>query len=170
VQLKVEAQRTTLNPGGGSPRVAYQVEIDETSANANVVMPLGDTLVLGGLTTRSTTTNRDGVPVLQDLPLLQYLFSSKSTNEIQTSVLILITPRMPAAASAAESGASPGERALRDQFGIAGGASNLDAVLGHMTANTLFRHFRAGDVLPQHWERMDTTGARLRQALDFLYY
>ena len=50
--------------------MAYQIEIAEITASANVVMQLGDTLVLSGLSEKSTSNTRDGVPVLQDIPFL----------------------------------------------------------------------------------------------------
>lgn len=174
VQLKVEAQRTSLNATNENPRVAYQIEIAETTANANVVMNLGDTLVLSGLTEKSTSSTRDGVPVLQDVPVAQYLFSNKRTNDIQRSVLILITPR-----AAGDVQPDPGQsaamtssmRALREQFGISVGSTpNVQAVFNSLKANALFREFRQGDVSMDRWDHVRTTGERLRQALDFLYY
>jgi type II secretory pathway component GspD/PulD (secretin) len=62
-------------------------------ANANVVMRMGDTLILGGLSEKESTNTRDGVPGMQDIPFLQYLFSAQQKTEFQKSVLILITPR-----------------------------------------------------------------------------
>lgn len=172
VQLKVEAQRTSLNASADTPKVAYQVEIAEITANANVVMSLGDTLVLSGLSEKSTSTTRDGVPGLQDVPLVQYLFSNKKVTDIQRSVLILITPRAPAYAEAAHSPAvSNSMNALREKFGLArAGSSNTDAVLSQLSSNALFREFRQGDVSMERWDHMQTTGERLRQALEFLYY
>ncbi|HEX9173342.1 MAG TPA: secretion protein, partial [Telluria sp.] len=175
VQLKVEAQRTSLNASVDNPKVAYQIESGEITANANVVMNLGDTLVLSGLSEKSSTQTRDGVPVLQDVPGIQYLFSHKKTNDIQRSVLMLITPRMPSytARGGADQapGADPAVKALRAKFGFEGDTpANTDAVLSHLKANVLFRQFRQGDVTIERWDRMDSTGERLRQALEFLYY
>lgn len=175
VQLKVEAQRTSLNANTDNPKVAYQVEIAEITANANVVMNLGDTLVLSGLSEKSSSSTRDGVPLLQDVPVVQYLFSNKKTNDIQRSVLILITPRAAAytakADSTAAAGVSDNVQALRDKFGFSGtGASNAEAVLSHLKSNALFREFRQGDVAMERWDHLDSTGDRLRQALEFLYY
>lgn len=150
VQLKVDAQRTSLLSNANNPRVAYQVEIGEITANANVVMNLGETLVLSGLSEKVSANTRDGVPILQGIPLLQYLFSNKQTNDVQRSVLILITPRTPAHAGS--------------------GAANADAVLHHLDTSSLYREFRQSDVSPERWDRMDSTGYRLRQALEFLYY
>lgn len=175
VQLKVEAQRTSLNASADNPKVAYQVEIGEITANANVVMSLGDTLVLSGLSEKSSASTRDGVPILQDVPLVQYLFSNKRTNDIQRSVLILITPRAPAYTATTNAGQSPATsysiNALREKFGFSGGTpSNAEAVLSHLKTNALFREFRQGDVSLERWDRMDSTGDRLRQSLEFLYY
>lgn len=175
VQLKVEAQRTSLNATADNPRVTYQLEIAETTANANVVMNLGDTLVLSGLSEKSTANTREGVPVLQDVPVIQYLFSNKKTNDIQRSVLILITPRAPAYTANPDLGngttVSASTQMLRDKFGFTGNTpSSVDAILSHLKTNDLFREFRQGDVTLERWDRMHSTGDRLRQALGFLYY
>lgn len=175
VQLKVEAQRTSLTASIDNPKVAYQIESGEITANANVVMTLGDTLVLSGLTEKSSTQTRDGVPVLQDLPGVQYLFSKKQSNDLQRSVLMLITPRTPAytAKNGVEqaAGLDPAVKALREKFGFKGDTpANTDAVLSQLNGNLMFREFRQGDVVIERWERMDSTGERLRQALEFLYY
>lgn len=174
VQLKVEAQRTSLNATADNPKVAYQIEIAEITANANVVMHLGDTLVLSGLSEKSSASIRDGVPVLQDVPIVQYLFSNKKTNDIQRSVLILITPRSAAYTATADPGQNTAMngniKALREKFGLSSNAANVEAALSQLKTNELFREFRQGDVVMERWDRMDTTGNRLRQALDFLYY
>lgn len=175
VQLKVEAQRTSLTASLDNPKVAYQIESGEITANANVVMTLGDTLVLSGLTEKSSTQTRDGVPVLQDVPGVQYLFSNKKTNDLQRSVLILITPRTPASTARGgvgqAAGQDPAVKALREKFGFKGGTpSNTDAVLSRLNSNVMFREFRQGDVAIERWDRMDSTGERLRQALEFLHY
>lgn len=174
VQLKVDAQRTSLNATSENPRVAYQIEIAEINANANVVMKLGDTLVLSGLSEKSSTSTRDGVPGLQDVPGLQYLFSNKKTNDIQRSVLILVTPRMPVqvAESARESAdATAGMQALRERFGLPTHIPrNIEAIMNQLTPGELFREFRQGDVSLEHWDRMSSTGDRLQEALGFLYY
>lgn len=173
VQLKVEAQRTSLNASSDNPRVAYQIEIGEITANANVVMKLGETLVLSGLSEKSSSSTRDGVPVLQDIPGIQYAFSNKKTNQLQRSVLILVTPRAPVQLAEAGERDSMEQRmnALRAQFGFAASTpSNIEAILNQLQPNAYFREFRQGDVTMERWERMHSTGDRLREALGFLYY
>jgi len=173
VQLKLEAQRTSLNASSENPRVAYQIEIGETTANANVVMNMGDTLVLSGLSEKSSSSTRDGVPGLQDVPVIQYLFSNKRTNDIQRSVLILVTPRAPVQIAESGEGDSMATRmkALRERFGFVNNTpANIEAVMAQLQGNDFYREFRQGDVSMEHWDRMRTTGDRLKEALDFLYY
>lgn len=176
VQMKVEAQRTSLNASAENNRVAYQIEIGETTANANVVMNVGDTLVLSGLSEKSSSNTRDGVPGLQDVPLLQYLFSNKKTNDIQRSVLILVTPRWPAQLAEGQNTAAADAqaaqmKALREKFSFNNTLPpNVEAVMQQMQGNDFFREFRQGDVSLERWDRMRTTGDRLREALGFLYY
>jgi pilus assembly protein CpaC len=173
VQLKVDAQRTSLNASADNQRVAYQVEIAETTANANVVMNLGETLVLSGLSEKTSSSTRDGVPGLQDVPGIQYLFSNKKTNEIQRSVLILVTPRAPVQVAQSSEGDSMAARmkTLREKFGFAESLpGNIEAVMTQLQGNEFYREFRQGDVSMERWERMRSTGDRLKEALGFLYY
>jgi pilus assembly protein CpaC len=175
VQLKVEAQRTALNASSDNPRVAYQIEIGELTANANVVMSLGETLLLSGLSEKSTSSTRDGVPGLQDVPVVQYLFSKKTTNNLQRSAIILITPRAPV--QIAEDAASENNsmavrmKALREKFGFANNnPANIEAIMTQLQSNEFFREFRQGDVAMERWDRMRSTGDRLKEILGFLYY
>lgn len=175
VQLKIEAQRTALNASSETSRVAYQIEIGELTANANVVMNLGETLLLSGLSEKTRTSTRDGVPGLQDVPVVQYLFSNKKTNDLQRSALILITPRAPI--QVAEDTASESRsmtlrmKELREKFGFANNnPANVEAIMTQLQSNQFFREFRQGDVVMERWDRMRTTGDRLEEALGFLYY
>lgn len=177
IQLQIDAARTFLKPPSANISFTYKLEISEILANANVVMRMGDTLVLGGLSEKETTTNRDGVPVLQDVPVLQYLFSQQARTDFQRSVLILITPR-PAAytwrqdvAGEAGENAQRGMDVLRARYGDwFQPYPNVAAVFNHLSHADLYREFRTGDVSLERWDRMDTTRQRLQQALGFLYY
>jgi tetratricopeptide (TPR) repeat protein len=180
VKLAIDASRTFLKPPSSDIGFTYKLEISEILANANVVMRMGDTLVLGGLSEKESTTNRDGVPGLQDIPGVQYLFSQQNKTEYQRSVLILITPR-PAtytwlseearASIDAEAAGSTGPDVLRARFGDwFKPYPNLASVFHHLNYADLYREFRTGDVSLERWDRMTTTSERLRQALEFLYY
>jgi Flp pilus assembly protein TadD len=175
IRLKVDAQRTFLNADTANTGFAYRLDIAETTTNANVVMKMGETLVLSGLSERQTSSTRNGVPVLQDVPIVQYLFSNKKDIDFQRSVLILITPRSPAytatAAQNAAGDASGNLKALQERMGFSTRTPPVvESVLKHLTTNDLYREFRQGDVAMERWDRTGTTFDRLRQALGFLYF
>lgn len=178
IQLSIDAARTFLKPPSANIGFTYKLEISEILANANVVMRMGDTLVLGGLSEKESTTNRDGVPGLQDVPGVQYLFSQQSRTDFQRSVLILITPRpaaytwrADAAPGAAAEPASNGMDVLRARYGDwFSPYPNLASVFNQLNRADLYREFRTADVTLERWDRMDTTRQRLEQALGFLYY
>lgn len=171
VRMKVEAQRTFIIPNSSGGQFAYRFDISETSTDANVVMKLGDTLVLGGLTEKETSRSRDGVPGLQDVPGAQLLFSNKRESDFQRSALILITPRAPLYAARAEGAVeTAGERALRERLGFNAVASNAETITRYQAQSELFKQFRQGDVAMARWDRTATTAERLRQAVSFLYY
>lgn len=180
VKLAIDASRTFLKPPSSNIGYTYKLELSEIQANANVVMRMGDTLVLGGLSEKESTGSRDGVPLLQELPGLQYLFSQQSKTDYQKSVLILITPR-PAAfiwlseesrkANGNDSEASSSTSILRARYGDwFKPYPNLASVFNHLNQADLYREFRTSDVTQERWDRMDSTRERLQQALSFLYY
>ncbi len=184
IRLSIDASRTFLKPPNANIAFTYKLEISEILANANVVMRMGDTLVLGGLSEKESTTDRDGVPGLQDVPALQYLFSRQTRTDFQRSVLILITPRPTAYTWRPDDPNAP--RGDGTKTGEAGDNSmevlrarygdwfkpypNLAAVFHHLNDTELYREFRTADVTLERWERMDSTAERLRQALKFLHY
>ncbi len=182
VKLAIDASRTFLQPPSTNIGFTYKLEISEITANANVVMRMGDTLILGGLSEKESTSTRDGVPGLQDVPILQYFFSAQQKTDYQKSVLILITPR-PANytwlsdeskaefAKTPDDPFNPSMDVLRARYSDwFKPYPNLASVFHHLNAADLYREFRTGDVTLESWDRMDSTRSRLKQALGFLYY
>ena len=166
VKLKVHAQRTFVVPNGEGNGFAYRFDISETSTDANVVMKLGDTLVLSGLTEKENSKSRDGVAGLQDVPLAQYVFSSQQNMNFQRSALILITPRAPIYAAKADAATTAGEQALRERLGFTSPIpANVESIVSYLSGSELFRQFRQGDVAMERWDRTGTTAERLRQAV-----
>ena len=61
----------------------------------------GETIVLSGLLSRETSTDVDKVPLLGDLPILGYLFQTRTKSISKTELLVFITPKIVADRSAA---------------------------------------------------------------------
>jgi type IV pilus assembly protein PilQ len=72
----------------GNPTIA--------SREAQTVLLLGDgeTTVIGGIYTRSTSQANKKVPFFADLPLIGFFFRSKSEEDKRNELLIFITPRI----------------------------------------------------------------------------
>ncbi|MFH1261924.1 MAG: type II secretion system secretin GspD [Pseudomonadota bacterium] len=62
------------------------------SAKTTVLVKDGQTITIGGLINDSVSTSVSKVPVLGDIPLIGWLFKSKSTTKKKTSLVIFITP------------------------------------------------------------------------------
>lgn len=54
----------------------------------------GETIVLGGLITDAELFSKNGIPVLQDIPLLGKLFGSKQKSKEKTELVFVITPHV----------------------------------------------------------------------------
>ncbi len=77
---------------GGQKTTAYQ--ITTRSAQTNVRMKDGDTMVIGGLISSQEIKNLNKVPILGDLPFLGKLFQSVSKSKNETEVVIFLKARI----------------------------------------------------------------------------
>ena len=78
--------------------------IQKKEATTELLLRDGDTTVIGGIYTRNSGENYSKVPVLGDIPILGWLFKTKSQSDQRSELLIFITPRIinrPAALQAA---------------------------------------------------------------------
>ena len=95
VHVRVEAGRTSilslLDQDPNQPTSFTKVTVASEAA-----LSLGQTLILSGLSQRESRTGRSGVPVLMYIPILKYLFSTQTTIQSDSAVIILLTPRDPA--------------------------------------------------------------------------
>ena len=182
IKLDVTAERTFLTtPNTSSVTFTLRIDTSKTNVHANVAMNYGETLILSGLSEKETERTRDGVPLLQDIPGIQYLFSKKTTRDFQKSVLILLTPRP---ANYVYQSAAGKKQTRKRQRSSERALSELQArysdwfkpypnwasVFHHMQANSLYREFRTGDVRMESWATQETLEDRLKSALDFLYF
>jgi type II secretion system protein D len=78
-------------PGGAVVRAPI---INQTVARTVVSAASGQTVVLSGLLTKSTTDIHRRVPLLSDIPLLGDLFRYDSVSQQRTELLIIMTPRI----------------------------------------------------------------------------
>jgi type II secretory pathway component GspD/PulD (secretin) len=68
--------------------------LSQRSARTVVYLQPGQAVILGGLVTERNVESIRKVPLLGDIPVLQYLFRSKFTKKEQANVLFFIRPRI----------------------------------------------------------------------------
>jgi len=60
----------------------------------SVVIQNNQTLVIGGIIQKSAVSSEKRVPLLSSIPIIGKLFSSSSSKDVKTELLILITPKV----------------------------------------------------------------------------
>ncbi|MDB5290913.1 MAG: ral secretion pathway protein GspD [Phycisphaerales bacterium] len=83
----VELSNFTGAGSNGLPPPSEKNAVDST-----VTIPDGYTIVVGGLSLKSLQTAVNSVPVLGDIPILKYLFSSRSRTKSDTTLFVFIRP------------------------------------------------------------------------------
>jgi general secretion pathway protein D len=87
---EVAAQSTLISAStNGNFSTPY---INSRSANTVVVVPSGQTIVIGGLMQDSKTTTQNGIPILQKIPILGAAFRHKVNATVKTELMIFVTP------------------------------------------------------------------------------
>ncbi len=181
LQLAVSARRQFLEPNSEKVGFTAFTQSSDTSVDTTVVIKLGQTIILSGLSESEEDSSMDGVPFLQHVPGLQYLFSHQEKAQTKSSVLILLTPRKARYLDDDVSVEQAKEiekqhhqqtkhvRTLQKERNIQS-AGNIDAVLKNMEGNSYFRSFRTGDLHLNDWFSPDTLKGALARTVEFLYY
>ena len=102
VVMEIDAEKSKLGPESeGIPvsvsangSVIRSPRVDTITAQATVSAADGETIILGGLISRSTRTEHRQVPWLGDIPVLKYLFSYDFNQLQRTELLIIMTPHV----------------------------------------------------------------------------
>jgi len=88
ILMRVRATRNAVgarsNPAGPS--------IDRREANTQVIIRDGETMVIGGVFIDTQNNNVAGVPYLSRIPVLGWLFKSKTESVAKQELLIFLTP------------------------------------------------------------------------------
>lgn len=90
ILLDVEAVRRSA---GG---VGVGLKITEERAKVKMITSNGETAVIGGMRQMQESKQEQGIPILQDIPLLGLLFKYTKRETKKTDLIIFITPRIEA--------------------------------------------------------------------------
>lgn len=64
------------------------------SIKTNIVVPNGDTAVLGGLMKEDDIEQIQKVPLLGDIPIIGWLFKSRNSSKEKTNLMVFLTPKI----------------------------------------------------------------------------
>lgn len=96
--IRMEITQLVSQPARASnvpPALAEQATIiGKREIKTNIVMRSDDTAVLGGLAQDQETESETKVPVLGDIPVIGWLFKSKSVSKTKTNLMVFLTPKI----------------------------------------------------------------------------
>jgi type IV pilus assembly protein PilQ len=104
IRLKMEVEKNEpdfVNTGArGDPTILKK------TATSEMLIPDGDTAVIGGIYSRKTSVSYSKVPWFADIPIIGWLFKKRAESDERSEVLIFVTPRIikPGKAKVAKTG------------------------------------------------------------------
>jgi type IV pilus assembly protein PilQ len=88
VELQVTASNDTPTQVGGD------IGINTQSVTTKARVKNGETLVIGGIYTNTQSQSEDRIPGLGDIPILGWLFKTRTVSDSPKELLIFITPKI----------------------------------------------------------------------------
>jgi general secretion pathway protein D len=90
IRLKISQQVTKVTSAANSPTPTTL----KRTAKTTVVVKDNETIVIGGLVGDSTEKDAYKIPLLGDIPILGWLFSTHSTSREKTNLYVFLTPHI----------------------------------------------------------------------------
>ncbi len=88
IHLDVKVEKSTAVPTGDG------IAINKDNVTTQLPVLSGEMRAIGGLTSTSETTVRRGVPILRDIPVLNFFFSYKQRQVQQNEIVIVLRARV----------------------------------------------------------------------------
>ncbi len=179
--LNVRAAHTFFEPIVGTSTFTQSMQTSRNMVAASTKIRINETLVLSGMTEREAINGSSGVPLLKDIPGVQYLFSRNSVQNFNKTVLILITPRRMVAYGALDQVQAldrsnelepklmqeTRQRALKE---LGGRWPNLYHAIRHMSRSERVFGVRAKDIELEDWNKPNRIQRILQDAVNSLYF
>jgi type IV pilus assembly protein PilQ len=88
LMLSLSPKKSSYTMSGTEPVINTQ------SAQTNVVVTDGETVVIAGLTSNETVNSEEGIPILKDIPLIGNLFKRSTKTLDKKDLIIFVTPHI----------------------------------------------------------------------------
>ncbi|MEQ1560149.1 MAG: secretin N-terminal domain-containing protein [Methyloglobulus sp.] len=88
MEIHPEVSSSSINKDSGAP------DLKTTEVTTRLLVEDGQTIFIGGLMKNDLSNNHQGVPVLEDIPFLGYLFAKEEDLSVNTETIVLIKPQI----------------------------------------------------------------------------
>ena len=88
LEINQQTSNAAAAPAGTNPN------IDTKSVTTTLMVPNGDTILMGGFIQDSTTKGTAGIPFVSTIPVLGGLFGTQTWDSNRSELIMLITPRI----------------------------------------------------------------------------
>ena len=85
IHLEVKVEKSTALPGGS---------INKNNIQTQIPLLSGEMRAIGGLTSTDESSTRRGVPILRDIPVLNFFFSYRQRQVVQKELVIVLMARV----------------------------------------------------------------------------
>ncbi|MDR2592395.1 MAG: hypothetical protein LBC59_06260 [Chitinispirillales bacterium] len=90
IMLTLNTSKESFEPGGAPG----ELTINQQSAQTNVFVNNGETVVIAGLTSNEKRNSSTGIPFLKDIPILGHLFKNSDKSSNKRDLVIFVTPHV----------------------------------------------------------------------------
>jgi hypothetical protein len=179
VLVSMRATRSNIETNLVPVNTSVLLQQSRNTITASAKLKFGETFVVNGLAAQQTSRAESGTPVLQDIPLLQYLFKQSAKGDSTLQILTLITIRRPPGSeTAAEQVKSKSGDASRhklsgavDEFAEVQSRPVNDEILSRLRArHELFRRLREKDLIQESTGPRSALQRTLDDVKDIIYY
>ena len=89
IMLEIEVEKSSLGEVNATNATTF-----EKKAKTQVLLADGETTVIGGIYENESTKINTGIPLLMDIPVLGWLFKTKTDKITKKELLVFITPKI----------------------------------------------------------------------------
>ena len=177
ILLSIRASRSFIEEQGNEKVALKQTR---NAVNASALVSDGQTFVLNGLVERELDVTENGVPLLQDIPILQYFFKRSVTMDYSRQILTLVTVRKlvdseDSIAKAKTKGGLMSSHKMSDQvqeyLDLQNNKPVLDEVLAGLRAdNGLYTKLRQRDLIQESYGSKSIIKRLIEDIKDLAYF
>jgi len=177
ILLSIRASRSFIQESANGDVALMQTR---NAVNASALVSYGQTFVLNGLVEREIDAMSNGVPFLQDIPILQYFFKRSVTTDYNRQILTLVTVRKlvdsdESVAKAKNKSGLMSSHKMSDQvqeyLDLQNNKPVLDEVLAGLRAdNALYTKLRQRDLIQESYGSKSIIKRLIEDVRDLAYF